>query len=381
MKCQNHLFELDSNQVYLNCATKGPALKSVKEAGLKVMEVYSNPFSRKPDDFFKIPEKLKKSFSRLINLDDHERVAIVPSVSYGMANVVNNVKWRSGANIVVPDGQFPSNVYPWMAVAKEHGLQLKIVKAPDTKHNRGQLWNEMILDAIDHDTQLVSIGNLFWVDGTLFDLKAIRDKTKQYDALMIVDGTQSVGALPFDVNEIQPDALVCAGYKWLLGPYSNGLAYYSEYFDGGKPVEQNWYPKIDSDKFTKLVSYQEEFRSKAFRYSVGESSNFLLNPMLNTALDQILEWGVSNIQDYVTAITAKPIEALRENGFWVEDQHLRSSHLFGITIPEHMDVFQVADDLHNAQVKVSPRGSGLRVSPHVYNTEDDLWKLVEVLKG
>jgi selenocysteine lyase/cysteine desulfurase len=105
---------------------------------------------------------------------------------------------------------------------------------------RGSVWNEKILSAIDNNTRAVALGNVHWADGTLFQLEEIRKRTRDVGALLIVDGTQSVGVMPFDVKKIQPDALVCAGYKWLLGPYSIGLAYYSEYFDEGTPIEESW---------------------------------------------------------------------------------------------------------------------------------------------
>ncbi|NBC06158.1 MAG: aminotransferase class V-fold PLP-dependent enzyme, partial [Bacteroidetes bacterium] len=86
-------------------------------------------------------------------------------------------------------------------------------------------WNEAILDAIDERTALVSLAHVHWADGTLFDLPAIRQRATEAGALLVIDGTQSVGALPFDIQEIQPDALICAAYKWLMGPYTTGLAY------------------------------------------------------------------------------------------------------------------------------------------------------------
>ena len=84
------------------------------------------------------------------------------------------------------------------------------------------------------------MGIVHWADGTIFDMKKIRKKTSENNALLIIDGTQSIGSMPFNLNEIQPDALVCAGYKWLMGPYGSGLAYYGKYFDDGKPIEESW---------------------------------------------------------------------------------------------------------------------------------------------
>ena len=107
------------------------------------------------------------------------------------------------------------------------------------------------------------MSHIHWADGTLFDLKAIRQRTRDVGALLIIDGTQSIGALPFDIQEIQPDALICAGYKWLMGPYSLGLAYLGEFFDEGIPIEENWKNRHNSHHFARLVNYEDKYQPHA----------------------------------------------------------------------------------------------------------------------
>jgi selenocysteine lyase/cysteine desulfurase len=111
---------------------------------------------------------------------------------------------------------------------------------------------------------------------------------------------------------MQIDALICAAYKWLLGPYSIGLAYYGEAFESGKPIEDSWLNRLNAEDFTKLTSYEDSYRSGAARYSMGENSNFILLPMLHKALDQIQEWGVPTIQDYSTELIQPLIRFLTQ---------------------------------------------------------------------
>jgi len=204
------------------------------------------------------------------------------------------------------------------------------IAPPQALENRGEQWNSNILDAINETTGIVAISHTHWADGTLFDLIAIRKRTKEVGALLIIDGTQSVGAYPFDVQEIQPDALICAGYKWLMGPYGIGVAYYGPAFDNGMPIEQNWINRKDSKNFAGLVNYENQYKKGAMRYSVGEQSNFILIPMLLKSLEQLNSWGVDNIQTYCRSITQKPLKALKAKGYWVEDEAFRGAHLFGI---------------------------------------------------
>ena len=196
---------------------------------------------------------------------------------------------------------------------------------------------------------------------------------------MIIDGTQSVGALPFDVEKIRPDALICAGYKWLMAPYSTGLAYFGSYFDGGKPIEENWINRFESENFAALVNYQEEYQAGALRYEVGEHSNFILLPMLHQALKCIESWGVQNIQDYCESITKEAIEKMKLAGFEIEDEAYRSHHLFGIRLPESMDMDVIKKKLEKNKVFVSFRGNAIRVSPHIYNTKADMDKLATII--
>ncbi|HEV8512745.1 MAG TPA: aminotransferase class V-fold PLP-dependent enzyme, partial [Cyclobacteriaceae bacterium] len=294
-------------------------------------------------------------------------------------NVAKNIKIDSSHNVIVAAEQFPSNVYPWMSLCDENRAQLKAVKPPESLDARGKIWNERILDAIDRNTRLVALGNVHWADGTKFNLTEIRKRTKDVGALLVIDGTQSVGALPFDITKIQPDALVCAGYKWLLGPYAIGLAYYGEYFDNGKPIEENWINRKLSEDFSGLVIYQNEYQPGSLRYEVGERSNFILAPMMTAALKQINRWKPENIQTYCAKISKEPVAKLRQEGFWVEDENFRGHHLFGVRLPKGADFEKIKRNLKKNKISVSFRGDSIRVSPNVYNSENDLMKFVKAL--
>jgi selenocysteine lyase/cysteine desulfurase len=375
---QRSKFSLPQDSVYLNCAYMSPLLKTVEKKGIEGILKKRNPAVVAPADFFSDTEKIRKEFSKLIK-SQANRIVLVPSVSYGMANVVRNLKVSASDNIIVAAEQFPSNYYPWHRLQEDSGANLRVIAAPDTRTNRGALWNERLLEAIDRNTKVVAIGNVHWADGTLFKLEEIRKRTREVGALLVIDGTQSVGALPFSVEEIQPDALVCGGYKWLMGPYSLGLAYYGEYFDQGKAVEENWINRLHSENFAGLVNYESEYQPGALRYEVGEHSNFILVPMLLEALKQINQWKPQTIQKYCTAITKKPIAILREAGFWIEDEKFRGHHLFGIRLPENVNIDMIKGSIQKRKISVSIRGNAIRVAPHLYNTEADLMKLVKVL--
>ena len=223
------------------------------------------------------------------------------------------------------------------------------------------------------------MSSIHWIDGTKFDLKKIGERCKEVNALFVVDGTQSVGALPIDVAAYHIDALVCAAYKWLLAPYSIGFAYFSEYFNEGIPLEDSWMNKSNANDFVRLTSYVDEYKPGAARYNAGEFSNFILLPMLNAALDQIIDWQVNLIQDYCTNVIKPLTQVLKEKKFWIEDENYRASHLFGFLLPDNISSAYLMEKLREKKIFVSVRGDAIRVSAHLYNTEKDIEALADVL--
>ena len=388
---QKHLFSIEEGITYLNGAAYSPTLKSSVERGIEGINLKAiSPNKISGKDHFILPEKVQKLFSKLVNIADYQRVAVIPSVSYGMAIVANNIhrlpNISQKKNIIQIQDEFPNNVYAFDRVCEKHQLFYKTIAKPDENSERGKLWNQHILEGITHETAMVVVPHIHWIYGVKFDLESISKRCKEVGALLIVDGTQSVGVLDFDVEKIQPDALICAAYKWLLGPYSIGLAYLSEFFDDGIPVEESWMHRQDSDNFAQLIRYERAYRPKAQRYNMGEHSNFIEMPMLEDSLTQILAWGVNNMQDYCKTIIKKPLETLQELGCMIENESFRANHLLGISLPQgiaggvpHNQA--LTDKLMANKIIVSNRGVAIRVSQNIYNTEEDLWKFVEVLKG
>lgn len=352
-----------------------PQLKTVEAIGHEMLSRKSRPYLIQPEDFFTTAEALKHRFAELINAGEAKRIALIPSASYGLANAAANVPLAAGQKIIVAGDQFPSNYYIWQRKADEKGGRVVVVPAPGTLP-RAAVWNTAILEAIDDNTAVVALPHTHWADGTRFDLQAIGEKSRRVGALLIIDGTQSVGALPFDAAQIQPDALICAGYKWLMGPYATGLAYYGPHFDDGRPIEENWINRRDSEDFQHLTNYQEAYQPLAGRYSVGEHSNFILTPMLHEAIQQLLEWGVSNIQNYCEDISTGPIDRLKEMGCSVEEASGRGHHLFGVRLQDRFDIDKLRNQFGKNRVHVSLRGDAIRISPHVYNDGTDFERLI-----
>ena len=375
------LFSLPAGSHYLNCAFMAPASKRVAAAGRRALERIEAPARLGVADFFEPSARVRQLFANVIGAPDADRVAIIPSVSYAMATIARNTPLASGQTVVVVEEQFPSVVYTWRRACREAGATLRTVAAPDTAGSRAEAWNAALLDAIDERTAVVAVPELHWTDGLRFDLDAVGARARAVGARLVIDGTQSVGALPFDVGRTRPDALACAGYKWLTGPYSVGVAWYGPAFDGGTPIEENWIARPGSDRFNELVNYRDDYRPGAIRYDVGERSNFVLMPMFEAALEQVCEWRPETVAAHTRALTASAVPRLRELGCRVEDERWRAGHLLGVRLPAGVDIARLGRSLAARQVSVSLRGGAIRVAPHLYNDAGDLDVLIDVLAG
>ncbi len=380
LHCQKELFSLDASMHYINCAYMGPLLKSVEEAGIKGMQKKRNPSLVSAADFFEDAEEVRNLFGRLVNAEPG-RIAVISSASYGMGIVTRNMKPAAGKKIITVHEEFPSDVYSLHRMCQEYNMELITVKAPEVKEGRAKQWNEKLLEAITPGTALINISSIHWADGTLFNLEAIGNRAKEVGALFVVDGTQSVGAMPFDVKKYKVDALICAGYKWLLGPYTSGLAFFGEYFDNGIPIEESWLNRTGSENFRALVNYDATpaYKPLAAPYNMGEFSNFINLPMLKASLTQILKWTPESIQEYCNILTQPLIKTLVDHGFWLEDENYRAQHLFGCRLPAGLSLEQVQQHLAHKKVVVSVRGNVIRLSPHLYNDEKDILQLQAAL--
>lgn len=378
LHCQRELFSLPDDIHYLNCAYMAPLPRGVEHAGIEGVRKKRNPAQIETRDFFEDSERVRRLFGRLIGADSRS-IALIPSVSYGLASVAKNIEVARGKKIVVVHEQFPSNVYTWRRLAARHGAEIITVEPDPAAPARAANWNARILESIGRSTAVVALANVHWADGTRFDLEAIGARAREVGAALVVDGTQSVGALPFDVGTIQPDAVVCAGYKWLFGPYAMGMAYFNETLQNGLPLEENWIARRNSEEFSALVDYEDAYQPGAIRFDMGERSNFILLPMMAAALEQVLEWTPEAVQGYCRDLTAELVRDARDLGYRIENDNGRGSHLFGIRLPSSMDADRLRRELDARNISVSVRGSAIRISPHVYNDASDIEALRDAL--
>ena len=371
---QRALFAVPPDVAYFNTASLSPQLHSVREAGEAALRRRGEPWTITSQDWFSDVERLRGLAGKLLG-GDPEGVALIPATSYGFAIAARNLPLRAGSRILVLADEYPSGIYTWRRKARRAGSSILTVRrrAEDS-------WTEAVLTALDERVSIVSVPNVHWTDGAPVDLAAIADRARDVGASLVVDASQSLGALPLDVGRVRPDFVIAVGYKWLLGPFGLGYLYVADEHRGGEPLEENWILRAGSEDFAALVDYRDEYQPGARRFDVGQRTNFESTPMAIAALEQLLAWGIPRISATLAGTTHAVSTQLSAIGFDVPPAAQRAPHLLGVAIPPTLRAGLVPH-LERANCFVALRGRSMRIAPHLHITPADIDRLVDGLKA
>ncbi len=328
-----------------------------------------------PSDFFDASERLRSKVATLWGTMPRN-VALIPSVSYGVETAVKNLRLQPGQEILLPQDDFPSDVYPWIEAARRDGAQLNFVHRPENGD-----WTGAFLACISPKTALVSVPLADWTDGAYFDLKQISRRAREVGARFIVDVSQSFGVVPFSIADFDPDFLFSTGYKWQLGPYGMAYLYVADRWLDGQPLENNWINRRGSEDFSRLIEYRGEYQDGARRFDAGERSQFHLTPMAVESLSLIYELTVPAIFAHVTSLVADIYEGLQGLGFNLPPAQFLAGHMLGARHRHWPDMNPLVKRLRDRGVHVSARGSAMRIAPHLYNDRQDVARLLGILAG
>ena len=349
-----------------------PLADNVLGAMERAVQRKAQPWNFTPPDFFSVCERFRGLASEVIGTSS-ENLAIVPSVSYALATAAQNLPFQTGQEIVTLADQFPSNVYAWRKLAQKR--QGRVVSV---QREAGDDWTAAVLDAIGPDTAIVAVPHCHWADGCMVDLEAVGEACRAQGAALVLDLTQSLGAMPIDFAKVQPDFAVAACYKWMMGPYGIGVMYVAPHLQNGTPIEHNWINRLGAQDFSRLVDYQDEYQEGARRFDMGEKSNPPLLEGACAGFEFLLEFGIDNIADALAEKSTKIAQAAKHIGLSSAPIGIRASHFLSLDLPQDR-VAGLVERLAEKNVYVSLRGQSLRVTPHLYNNDEDAEALLDAL--
>jgi len=262
---QRYLFDVPEDIAYFNCAYNSPQLNESRNRLLLGTSAKSHPWERTAMSFFEDADMIRQLLSDIFG-GDSDGYAIIPAASYGLSTAARAIEphLNAGDQILMIAEEFPSNVLPWRRVSQETGASIATVAIPVDGN-----WTKAIIDQIDKRTKVVAVSSCHWTNGAYIDLLKIGEVCRDFGSILVVDATQSLGAMPFSIEEIKPDFLIAAGYKWLLCPYGFGLLYVSERWRNARPLEETWLARENALDFTALVNYSDQYMSGSRRFDVG----------------------------------------------------------------------------------------------------------------
>jgi selenocysteine lyase/cysteine desulfurase len=363
------LFPITKNKVFLNHAASSPLPGSVAEAMHKCIDNVSN-FGPYHED---LTDLGKAAFAKLANAEVGE-VALVENTSVGMNIAANVLRAPHGSKIVTTDLEYPTVVYPFLR--KSSGYRVHYVKNVD-----GKIRLEDVEKAVDDETVAVAISQVEYANGFRFDLKPISEIAHEHGAYLIVDAIQACGAIPVDVKRDNVDFLATACYKWLLSPPGAGFLYVKkELVERFEPPMVGW-ASVKQEIFNTTDFWdiwQMPYSDTASRFEVGSPSviSFI---GAREAIKLLLNAGIENIEKRILTLTNHLIDSLVDSGFKLQTP-LEPQYRSGIVNFKVAHPKETADKLAKKGIIISPRANGIRVSPHFYNTEEEIDGLVEEVK-
>lgn len=371
---QRSLFDVPPGIAYFNTAYNSPQLNESRARLVACAASKSRPWEQAPDDFFADAERIRVLAAELFG-GDADGWAVVPAASYGVSTAARAIEPTLNLNdrIVLLDEEFPSNVLPWRRVAAETGAAIVTVPTPGDGD-----WTAATLTAITPGVRVVAAGHCHWTNGARLELSAVARACRAVGAALVLDATQSLGAMPLDLADVQPDFLVAAGYKWLLCPYGFGLLYVAPSWRDARPLEETWLARENSRNFATLVKYNDAYLPGARRFEVGEKCTPTILPGAIAALEQLQRWTLPVVARSLASITARIQGRLEAMGFELPPPAQRCPHLFGARMPSHISG-NLVGSLREKNVFVSQRGSSIRFGPHLHITEEDIEQLFAAL--
>ncbi len=365
------LFPITQTHAFLNHAAVAPFSRPVAEAMQQSIAWRLNLAPLAADEEAWATTHARRSAARLVGADEAE-ICLTRNTSHGLNIVAAGLPWRPGDNVVTAQTEFPANVYPWKNLARK-GVTVRFAPARD---------NRVLVDDVaalmDDRTRLVAISFVEFATGYRNDLVALADLCHARGALLCVDGIQGVGALPLDVGQVPLDFLAIGGPKWLMGPIGTGFLY----------VRRQHIPTLDmamagwmgTTDIHEHFRYDLPWRDDARRFEEG-SLNVVGAAGLDAAIKLLLSVGIETIEERIMALTDRLIEGLRERGYQVITPIAHRHERSGIISFQHSrhDPAQLEQRLTEANVVISRRGAFIRASPHFYNDEEDIDRLLLAL--
>lgn len=366
-------FPWTADTVYLNNAAIGPIPERTRRALDEFTAKRTAPHLLPDRELFAGLAAARLGIAHLLNADPSE-IALATNTSFGLHLAARALPLKPGDIVLLSDKEFPANVYPWLLLKKE-GIAVEVARCgpegwPDEEH---------LLERLrDPRVRVLAVSFVQFSNGYRADLKKLGAACRANGTYLVVDGIQGVGNSVLDVRETPVDILACGGQKWLLSPWGSGFVYVrKELIPALEPTITGWMAFEGTDDFSRLTEYNPTFRADARRFEMV-TLPFQDFVGMTSSLGLLLEIGIRDIAEVTRAMHEPVVKWARENGVRVasplEERH--RSAILCVAPPKAAEAFHA---VKRARIVCSLREGAIRLSPHCYNTLEEMEKVVEVL--
>jgi selenocysteine lyase/cysteine desulfurase len=373
---QRHLFEMPRDICYLSSASYSPLPLKTLEAGRAAVGRKGAPWTLDAGFANRQHERARAAAAALIHADPAD-VALIPSVSYGVATAAKLFAIARGARVIVLEDDHSSPVLEWRMRAEAEGFTVDTVRRPEDGD-----WTSAVLTTIERPgappVGLASISSVHWSDGGLIDVDAVAAVLKRQGAVFLIDATQGAGVLAMDVSRLDPDFVIFPTYKWLLGPYGRAFMYLAKRHQGGVPLEQTAAGRRNVRAENEVYFTDLRYVADARRFDMGERDHFISMEMAAIGMEMMAEWGALAVAQRLALLTERIAEGVRVIGFSIADRRLRAPHILSLSFAQAMPQGLI-EGLASEGIYVTARLGRLRVAPHVFNDEADADRFVAAL--
>jgi selenocysteine lyase/cysteine desulfurase len=365
---QRELFEIPRHICYLNSASYSPLPQRTLEAGRAAVGRKGMPWTLDAGFANTQHERARAAAARLINADPAD-VALISSISYGVATAAKLVTIARGARVIVLENDHSSPVLEWQTRADPQGFVVETVRQPADGD-----WTSAVLAAIERSgappVGLASISSVHWSDGGLIDLDKVAAALRRQGAAFVVDATQSAGVLAMDVRHLDPDFVLFPTYKWLLGPYGRAFAYVAKRHQNGIPLEQTSAGRRNVRAENAVYFSDISYVGDARRFDMGERDHFISMEMASIGMEMMAEWGAAAVAQRLSMLTDRIADGVHGIGASMPARQVRAPHVLCFGFKDGMPAGLIgglaAEGIHGAA-----RLGRMRISPHVFNDEAD----------
>lgn len=361
---------------YLDAALQGPMPLAAAREAQAALEWKKHPYRLPDSAYFDLPDRIREKAGRVIGAHPSE-IAVTTGASAGLAAVAAGIDWKPGDEVLVGRGEFPAHFSTWLRYEQAGKLRVRIVEP------RGQFISaDDYIECIGPRTRLISASLVRFDNGARLDAARVGRACEKVGAALILDLSQCAGAIQLNIRDLGASMAVCSGYKWLLGPYGTGFFWIASEWVERLPLGAVYFMALEGAReFHAMPTGNLRPTPGARRWDSAETANFTNLAAFDSSLDFVLRMGTDAVQRSIDSLVTEIIEGLPQTGCVLASpaERERRGPYVCVSARDPKDTGALYDEAREAKISVSLRENALRIAPHIYNTAEDISRLMAIL--